>query len=295
MLSLAFGLVAALGWGTHDFCVRPVSKHSGALPALLMVLLFGAAVLAPFSIVLGDWSRMTLQSYALSAVAGGGYVLGGIGLFNAFAIGPVRLVAPITAAYPVLSVGWAALNGAPVALGQWLAVLAVVAGISAVAIWSADDGHSRPDTGSEPESEPESGSRRRAAMLWAGGGAFGFALTFAAGQAATAAGDGLPVLLTARLVTIAGLGLVLLALRTPLAIHRPHLPLLALMGTLDVTSLGFVLAASRLPHPEYAAVAASVFGVITILLAWRFRREPMGPRQWFGVGVVFAGIGYLAI
>ena len=47
-------------------------------------------------------------------------------------------------------------------------------------------------------------------------------------------------------------------------------------------------------HAEYAAVAASLFGVVTILLAWRFLGERLGRVQGAGLALVFAGIATLA-
>jgi drug/metabolite transporter (DMT)-like permease len=35
--------------------------------------------------------------------------------------------------------------------------------------------------------------------------------------------------------------------------------------------------------------------MITILLAWRFLREPMLPLQWLGAGIVFSGIAVLGL
>jgi uncharacterized membrane protein len=67
------------------------------------------------------------------------------------------------------------------------------------------------------------------------------------------------------------------------------------MGVLDATALGLVLLAGGLPHPEFASVASSVFGVVTILLAWAFLRERMTLPQWGGVALIFAGIGYLGL
>lgn len=71
--------------------------------------------------------------------------------------------------------------------------------------------------------------------------------------------------------------------------------MLALMGALDVLALGAVLAAGAWPRPEFAAAASSVFGLVTILLAWRFLGEPMTGGQWGGVLLVFAAMSYLAI
>jgi drug/metabolite transporter (DMT)-like permease len=50
-----------------------------------------------------------------------------------------------------------------------------------------------------------------------------------------------------------------------------------------------------LADAQYASVAASIFGIITILLAWIILREKMTVGQWTGVLVCFGGIAYLAL
>jgi drug/metabolite transporter (DMT)-like permease len=50
-----------------------------------------------------------------------------------------------------------------------------------------------------------------------------------------------------------------------------------------------------LPSPEYAVVASSIFGLITVILARIFLSETMTSRQWLGCLVTFAAIGYLAL
>ena len=132
-------------------------------------------------------------------------------------------------------------------------------------------------------------------MLWAALGAIGFALTFAFGQTAAAtSGAELPVTLLARRVALLIVAVLVFGRQTPIAPLRRHLPLLAVMGVLDVTALGFVIAAAGNAKPEFASVASSTFGLITILLAWRFLQESMRPLQWGGVILVFASIGWLA-
>lgn len=86
-----------------------------------------------------------------------------------------------------------------------------------------------------------------------------------------------------------------------IALRRPAFPgrngpwmLLVTMGCLDALALGLVLTAGGLPHPEFASVTASIFGMVTILLAWVFLKERVAPLQWGGVLMVFSGIGYLA-
>ena len=294
MQSLLYGLIAALTWGLHDFCVRHLSQRLTSATMLLASLLAGSLVLLGVIGASGAWVQITAPVSAYSMASGACYAMACFGLYKAFAIGPVRLVAPICGAYPVLSFALAALMGQPIRWDQWLATLAVVAGIAVVARQPADD------TAANPAS-------RNTAMIWATIGAVGFALTFALGQTAVysagvyeAGGQGdqslaeLPITLMSRLAAIALVAGWVIWHRLPLAPLRPHVPILVLMGLLDMTALALVLAAGGLANPEFAAVASSLFGLVTILLAWRFLREPMVMQQWGGVALVFAGIAWLA-
>jgi drug/metabolite transporter (DMT)-like permease len=280
MGSLAFGLIAALCWGIHDICVRYVSQRVGILPALTTVLIIGTLLMAPAAFLAGDWSSMSVEACALAAASGIAFTLAYLGLYKAFEIGPVRLVAPIIGAYPVLSVGWAAASGQPVLADQWLAVGAVIAGVGIVSLLT---------------DEAASSGNKRAAILWAILGGAAFAATFALGQASAHAGSEVPAILITRIVAVA-LALSLLAasggIRWP---ARRALPLLGLMGILDCIALGIVIAAAGMARPEFAAVAASTFGMITVILAWAILRERMTPGQWAGVLLTFSAIGYLAL
>lgn len=280
MLPLTLGLCAAMAWGIHDICVRHVSQQGGILPALTTVLVVGSFVLIPVTLFFGGWEDMTARAFALSGLSGVCYFFGCIGLYKSFSIGPVRLVAPIMGAYPILSVAGSALQGQIVPMDQWFAVAAIVAGVAIVCILS--------------DQEDSSGSQS-AAILWALLGAAGFATTFAIGQLATQAGAILPTIFATRVVTAAGAALVLFARSGAKIPDRKAWPFLLLMGVLDAFALGIVIASGGLERPEFAAVAASTFGVITIILAWGFLKEKMTPAQWGGVAVTFAGIGYLAL
>lgn len=280
MLSLTLGMIAALAWGVHDICVRYVSQRGGVLPALATVMVGGSVFLLPITGTFGNWADMTTASYGYSILSGVFYLIGAIGLYNAFSIGPVRLVAPIMGAYPILSIGWAAMMGQPVPWDQWVAVGAVIFGVAVVSFLSDSE---------------ESGGSQKAAIAWALLGAGGFALAFAVGHIATQAGSELPVVLVTRLAATLGAVVLLLASKGAKLPERSAWPLLALMGLLDAIALGIVIASGNLYRPEFAAVAASTFGMITIILAWLFLKERMTTPQWIGVAISFAGIGYLAI
>ncbi|WP_146586618.1 DMT family transporter [Puniceibacterium confluentis] len=279
-MSLVLGLLAALAWALHDICVRAVSQRAAILPSLLTVLVAGAIALVPLVALDGAWSAMTPPALALSGLSGLAFAAASLGLYGAFRIGPVRLVAPIIGAYPVVSVGWAALTGSPVSGLQWGALLVVMLGVALVAILS--------------DSDRGNGNAGRAvllALLSSGG----FALTFAAGQAAVRAGAELPVTLFSRVVAASVVGAMMLLARQRWQVAPRTLPLLVLMGLLDASALASVMAAGTLPHPEFAAVAASLFGLLTVVLAWAVLKEPMRPAQWGAVVLVFCGIGYLGL
>ncbi|UWQ79654.1 DMT family transporter [Leisingera sp. S132] len=278
MHSLVLGLIAALAWGIHDLCVRVVSRKTGILPAMLTVFATGAILMAAAGLALADWPAMTLPAAKLAVFSGAIYALASYALYRAFALGPVRLAAPLIGAYPVLSLGLAMLQGQPVGPGHWLAVAAVVGGVGCIAVFSAD---------------ADGGAFNPRTAGWGLMAAIGFALTFATGQAAAQAGAELPVLILTRAAAIllaAALAVLLRALQLP---PRQVLPLLCVMGALDAAALGLVIYSGTLPRPEFASVSASLFGLVTVVLAWLVLRESMTRAQWISVAVTFGGIAYL--
>ncbi|MEB8387341.1 EamA family transporter, partial [Rhodobacteraceae bacterium KMM 6894] len=250
MLSLGLGLIAALAWAVHDICVRFVSQRGGILPALCAVLIVGTLLMAPASMLSDDWGQMTARAYMLAMLSGAIFTLGYVGLYNAFRIGPVRLVAPIIGAYPVLTIAYAVLAGQAVPPDHWIAVGAVIVGVGIVGMLS---------------DETDSGGSKRSAILWALMGGAGFALTFAIGQSASHAGADMPVILITRLSAVALAVFLLFATGRATLPQRSAWPFLALMGLLDCIALGVVIAASGFDRPEFASVAASTFGMLTVV------------------------------
>ena len=295
MGALTLGLLAALCWGVHDLCVRRVSRSAHVPSCLLIVLGTGSvALLGPLATREIDIGSLLVPAMAGQVLgAGAAFVLASYSLYRAFAVGPVRLVAPLSASYPVLTTAFAALGGMTISGGQWLAVIAVIGGIALVA--------SRSPTTSSPATTPaaardgavELGPALVPTFAWSLAAAVGFSLTFTLGQAATARLDPVLAMFATRvtaLLVLASLILLFGAFRRP----RPEeLAVLVSMGLLDVFALGMVLYAGRLPDAPFASVTASLFGVVTIVLARVFLAEMMSLRQWLGVGIAFAAIGYL--
>ena len=281
MLTLMFGLGAAVAWAVHDLLVRHISQKMPVLPMILTVAAAGSAALMLPALFWGDWRAMTTAATGLSMLAGLTYIVGMLGLYLAFQLAPVRIVAPVLGAFPMISLGIAMAQGQSVTLLEWLAVLAIVSGIAIVAL-------SGPADGADPS------FRLRPALVWAAFGAMGFAFTFALAQQSVRHGAALPGMLITRLVALVGLTLIAAVARAPMRKAKGALPILAMMGVLDALALGLVTAAGRLPDPEYASVSSSLFGVLTILLAWQVLGEKVKALQWLGIAIVFGGVAVLS-
>lgn len=281
MSALTLGLIAAVAWGFHDICVRFVSQTAPLMASLLTVLLAGLVFHLGLMAYSGEPVHLPPAAFGYAVLSGAFFLMASLGLYAAFQRGPVRLVAPIIASYPILSVGWASLNGAQISALQWFAVLAIVAGVSLVAAL-ADDG-----SGDVPPKGPT--------ILYAGIAAIGFAGTFAIGQWAVQMSDDLSVTLVTRVTAITALVGGMIVLGLPFWAGRGAIPVLCLMGLADGVALVCVLSAGSLPDAQYAAVASSTFGLLTIVMAWAILKERMTTAQWAGCGIAFAGIGYLTL
>lgn len=280
MNSLALGLIAALCWGLHDITIRYLSRSAPMMGCLLAVLFIGALFQAAALLVLGGRS-VPVEAAWLAVAAGIAFLLANIGLYFSFARGPVRLVTPIIACFSVISVGIAIFEGASLTTGHAIAIVALMLGIAIVGFATPEDSQTFPPVG----------PTIAFAMLTA----FGFAGTFKLGQLAAEASGDLEATLISRLTAFVVLGAVLLVRAKPMSPGRHALLPLVAMGLLDSIAIFSVISAAPLPNPEYAAVATSTFGLLTIVLAWGLLKAAMSMRQWVGCLMAFSAVGYLAL
>ena len=281
MNALFLGMIAALCWAFHDICVRMLSQKTPLSACIFVVLLTGLVFHLGLMGINGSFAPLPAQALLLSIGAGVFFVIATFGLYFAFERGPVRLVAPLIAGFPILSVGFAAATGTPISPLQWVAVIAIVLGVAVVAALSDSNTDSAPSKG--------------LTILYSVISAIGFAGTFALGQHAAEISNEMPATLVTRIMAVALTIFILLAFKLPFWPGRRALPLLVAMGVADGIALLSVVSAGSLPDPQYAAVTSSMFGLLTILLAWIWLKEPMSARQWGGCLVAFCGVGYLAL
>ena len=167
MQALFLGITAAICWGIHDLLIRHVSRTIGIVESLFSVLIFGGIVWIGVSLIYADFSNLTSHSVVLSAASGIAFTFGCFGHYHAFSKGPVRIVAPVIGCYSVLSFAFAAMTGNAISPLQWIAVLALVAGIGLIA---------RQSKGETDETEPY---ELKTVLAWCFMAMLGFSLTLA--------------------------------------------------------------------------------------------------------------------
>jgi drug/metabolite transporter (DMT)-like permease len=280
MLSLTFGLVAAVCWGLHDFIIRILKQPKGIYASIAAVLFFGCLLQSPVALLNADFSQISNVALSVSVASGSFFALAGISLYKAFIIGPIKLVAPIVGAYPVFSLIFSSLNGNPPTSIQVGAVIIIVICAGYVA--------------ASKEEKEGALADKKSAIFWAILSSFGFASSFALGQYASNLSDQYALLLPNRISALIALILIAKYLNQPVIPDLSEWRIFALMAFLDAVAQGFVISSGKLEFPVYASISASLFGLVTILLAAFFLREKIYFKQWIAIFFVFFGLTVLS-
>jgi drug/metabolite transporter (DMT)-like permease len=269
-------IAGALGWGAGDFLGGIASRRLAVLTVLVIsqaVGLFGVYVW----VVLGG-DPFPGVGELLPAAAGGVAALAGLAaLYRGFALGAMGIVAPISAASPIVPLAVDAARGEVPSVVQWLGVALVLSGIVVLSRESSGDG-------------------RRG--LAAGAGlatvaALGFGLFFvgidagadesAAWAVAAARTASVPVAIAAALFTA-----------TALTAPRRLLPLVVAVGVFDTGANVLVAEATTRGAVGIAAVLSSLYPVVTVVLAWLVLGERLGVPKRVGGAAALAGAALVA-
>src|SRR6185312_8654715 len=142
-LSLGWALAAAGAWGTADFCAKKASDRFGFWPTVWAMNATGA--LAMGVVWAAGGVALTPDQLPRLAWLAVGNTVGGVAFYFALEHGPLALVSPITAAYPVVSAVLAYwITGER--LGAWLvaAVAGVIAGTLLASMGESSYRHEHP-------------------------------------------------------------------------------------------------------------------------------------------------------
>lgn len=271
MQSAAFALTASLAWGVGDFLGGVKSRTMPAVTVMAVSQTFGLAAIAIAVAVRGTGPSGPEVAWALLAA-----VFGTIGLaafYRSMAAGAISVVAPIAAIAAGIPVAWGVVSGDTISVLQGLGVAAALGG-------------------SVMTSLERRGKQTRVAagVGWAVLAMLGFGGYFVPMHAA-AVHDWLWPAFLFRCAS-APLAWTATSVRHGLPRGlRPHVAVLVAVGILDTGgNAAFAAASSSHGLLSIAAVLASLYPVVTVLLARLVLGERVQRSQELGVVVVLAGV-----
>jgi drug/metabolite transporter (DMT)-like permease len=274
-VSALFALLSSALWGAADFAGGVASRR---LHVLTVTVVSQAVALVGVAVVVVATGGGPWGSYLWYGVACG--VVGPVALaafYRALAIAPMGLVAPIAAigvAIPVLVgvVGGDDLQAAHL-LGMGLAVVGIV-------------------LASGPELRAADRSVRRGlALALAAAVGFGTIFVLIAGGSEVDVGM---TLLAQRVTNVAVGGLAWVVVRPGPRLRRADLPLVCFVGLADVGANAAFGYASQAGLLSVTSVLASLYPVVTALLARQLLQERLTRLQMAGVTSALGGVLVLA-
>ena len=278
MLALALALSSSLSWGIADF----IGGLQARRLALLRVMLIsqGIGLVALLVVVAARGYGPPELSRLLPAAAAG---IGGVAALSAFyralAIGTMSVVAPIAATGVCVPIAVGIAGGERPAAIQLAGILAAIVGVVLAS--------------RETASGSDAGSAARASIALALVAALGFG-GFAVGLRSSARADVLWALVAARGAGVATIAAAYAA-RRPAPEDAPLMIMpLAAMGLLDLLANGLYALATRHGLLSVVAVAASLYPLVTVILARALLGERVRRIQELGIVAAMAGVALIA-
>ena len=275
-MAALLALAGALGWGVGDFLGGIAARRLAVLTVLVVSQVVGLVGVYAWVLLSGD-PVPGLGELAAAGAGGVAALVGLAALYRGFAIGAMGIVAPISAASPLVPLAVDAGQGITPSTAQWLGVVLVVTGIVSLS-WE------RASTATQ---------RIAAGAGLAVVAALGFGLFFV-GIDAGADESSAWAVAAARTASVPVAVVAALALRTPLTAPRRLLPMLVAVGVFDTGANIFVAAAAARDAIGIVAVLSSLYPVVTVVLAWLVLGEHLPRAKRAGGAVALAGAALVA-
>ena len=277
-VAVFLGLVTAVLFGSADFFGGISAKKTSVLNVVAfahLIGLIGATAIAPFIAEQFGW-----QDFAIGIASG---AFGGIGvalLYRGLAIGPMVVVAPLTAitsaAVPAI---WGVLGGERLAALGWVGVAVALVAIGLISMPAdADDA-------------PITASIVGQSLL--AGACFGamFILFDAVGEETAP----WPIVGARLMTSTVLLGFILTARREGLSTVKPAMLPIVLTGLFDTGSNVIFLFATNLGDLSVVAVLSSLYPAATVVLARFWLGEKMSRLQLTGMSLALLATALIAV
>jgi drug/metabolite transporter (DMT)-like permease len=269
VFAAALALAAAASWGVGDFFGGLKSRSLNPVAILIVAQPIGLTLLAIWVAVRGQGPPGSSVLWAcLAAVLG---TTGLIAFYKGMAAGALSIVAPIAGAGAAIPVIWGLAHGDHPSGYQELGFAAALIGVVLASF----------------ERRPEA-ARLAAGVGWAVIAMVAFGAYYIPMHEASH-GDFLWAAFVFRLTSTTLIAAAWLVLRPPSA-RRADLPVLASIGILDTGGNVFFAAASAKELVSVVSILASLYPVVTVLLARAVLHERVHRSQELGIVLALAGI-----
>ena len=277
MLAVALGLAASLSWGISDFLgglkSRTLELLGVLLPSQGAGLVLVAAIVALRAEPVPGGRHV---AYAcLSGLAG---AVGLAAFYRGLAVGAMAVVAPISGTAAAIPVAFGLITGERPSGLQAVGIGLAIAGVALASRELPEEG---------------GGPRVAAGVGLALLSALGFGSFFVAMDAASGP-DLFWAIFFNRATSVTALVLAALALRPRLRPSRADLGVLLSIGLLDISANALFAAASTRGLVSLVAVLASLYPVVTVLLARLVLGERVRRVQQAGVAAALAGVALIS-
>jgi drug/metabolite transporter (DMT)-like permease len=275
-LAALLALGGALCWGVGDFLGGLAARRIAVLTVIAVSQSIGLAGLATW-VWLADEPFPGVSELLPAAGAGVVVVLGLVALYRGLAIGAMGIVAPISAAGPVVPLAVDAVQGTSPEALQWFGIGLILVGIATLSHEPSPSGGSQVATGA--------GLAIVAAL---GFGLFFVGIDAGSDESATWA------VLVARAV---GVSLAVGAAAVTSKALRPErslVPMLAAIGLVDTGANLLVATATTQGATGIVAVLSSLYPVVTVVLAWLVLGERLNAAKRIGGAIAVAGAAFVA-
>jgi len=288
-MGILLGLATALCWGSADLFARFATRSLGAFRTMLYMQMIGFVLLTAAMPWLGGWGPLARGlDWRLWAWGIGVGILntsGTLALYRSFEIGKMSIVAPISAAYPALTMVLSAITGERLTPARFAGIALIILGVVVVARGEAMPGDANPLDDSRP-------TKQRLGVGWAVFSAIGFGVMFwLLGFRVVPMMGAAPSVWMIRLTSVLTTALVMLLARRPMKLPdlRANRWIFG-VGILDTSAYLFNNFGMLREQVSVVSVLASLYGAVTVALAALILKEKISPAQWAGIASIFVGI-----
>jgi drug/metabolite transporter (DMT)-like permease len=272
---LLLALGASLAWGFADFFGPLVSRTLGLLPVLFWAQVGGVLAIALAVAIRGQGPAGWAVLFAILASLGG--MLGLFAYYRGMQAGAMSVVAPIAGISAIVPVIFGIASGDKPSAPQVAGIACALAGVGLASI-------------EHNEGSPRVAAGVGLALLAAVGFGFYFPWMHAAGKV-----DFWWASLVFRTTALLLLAAIVAARHTPLKLRPRGLVIVFAVGIGDTLGNGFFAASSSHGLVSLTSVLASLYPVVTVLLAASVLHERVARMQKAGIVLTLAGVALISL